>query len=119
MLELGLLAEAYVELDMTDHAERTLNDGLDLAEETSEGLYLPELYRLLGELSLAIDSTKSVGAEDHFRQALAVAARQGAYTLELRSARDLAELFISQGRNGEATTLLRPLLSRLSDRECE
>jgi predicted ATPase len=49
------------------------------------------------------------GAEDSYRDALAVARRQSAKFWELRAALDLARLWRDQGRRIEARTLLAPI----------
>jgi predicted ATPase/DNA-binding winged helix-turn-helix (wHTH) protein len=69
-----------------------------------------ELLRVKGELILlqAADETATV-AEDHFRQALDWAHRQGALSWELRAATSLARLWRDQGRPAEAMALLEPV----------
>jgi len=80
---LGLLAEVLAARGRVVEAGRVLEEALDLARQTREGLYEAELYRLRGEL------LPDRAAAD-FAQALALAARQGARSLELRAARSLA-----------------------------
>jgi predicted ATPase len=55
------------------------------------------------------------GAEDHFRQALDWARRQGALSLELRAATSLARLWRDQGRPAEGMALLQPVYDRFTE----
>ena len=68
-----------------------------------------ELHRLKGESLLPLSVEKHAEAEACFRQALDVAHRQEAKSLELRSAMSLARLWQQQGRQAEARALLAPV----------
>ncbi|MBI3330144.1 MAG: hypothetical protein HYZ81_25980 [Nitrospinae bacterium] len=71
-----------------------------------------ELYRLKGELlqqqtvGAGLKPAPTEEAETCFRQALDVARRQGAKSLELRAAMSLSRLWQCQGRRDEARQLL-------------
>ena len=65
-----------------------------------------ELYRLRGELLLQHAVAQPEEAEACFQQALAVARRQQAKSLELRAAMSLARLWQRQGKRAEAHQLL-------------
>jgi predicted ATPase len=54
-------------------------------------------------------------AEDHFRQALDWARRQGALSWELRAATSLARLLRDQGRSADALALLQPVYDRFTE----
>ena len=54
-------------------------------------------------------------AEDHFRQALDWARRQGALSWELRAATSLARLRRDQGLSADATVLLQPVYGRFTE----
>ena len=68
----------------------------------------PELHRLRGEFLLRQGAGEGAGreAEDCFRQALAIARRQQAQSLELRAAMSLGRLGQKQGRQAEARPAL-------------
>jgi predicted ATPase len=66
-------------------------------------------FGLKGELLLTRSSEHHVEAESCFRQALEVARRQGAKSLELRAAMSLARLWQQQGKDAEARQLLAPI----------
>ena len=53
--------------------------------------------------------------EAHLKDALAWARRQGALSLELRCATDLARLWHQQGRPAPARDLLAPIYSRFTE----
>ena len=57
----------------------------------------------------------AAAAEDHFRQALDWAHRQGALSWELRAATSLARLLSYQGRSADAAPLLQPVYDRFTE----
>jgi len=54
-------------------------------------------------------------ADDHFRQALDWARRQGALSWELRAATSLARMWRDQGRGKDARELLAPVFGRFTE----
>jgi class 3 adenylate cyclase/tetratricopeptide (TPR) repeat protein len=84
------------------------DEGLALAEQAfvavdgGERHWEAELYRLRGELLRVHADDRSTEAEAAFREALRVAAAQGARSLELRAATSLAALLRDRGRVDEA-----------------
>jgi predicted ATPase len=89
---LALLAEAVSVHGQLDEARRLVDEALEVVGRTSEGLYEAELHRLRGELALRADNRAVTEAGDSFRQALTVARRQAATSLELRAALSLFRL---------------------------
>jgi class 3 adenylate cyclase/predicted ATPase len=89
---LALVAEARAWVDI--HAER---------------FWEAELHRLQGRLLLQDASPDAHQAEACFQQALALARRQQAKSLELRAATSLARLWQSQDKRQEAYELLAPV----------
>jgi predicted ATPase len=74
------------------------------------------LLRIKGELLLLQGgSGAAAAAEDHFRQALDWAHRQGALSWELRAATSLARLLRDQDRSTEAIALLAPIYNRFTE----
>jgi len=67
------------------------------------------LYRLQGELLLRQAIPDAPQAEASFQQALAMARRQQAKSLELRAAMSLARLWQRQGKRDVARELLAPI----------
>jgi hypothetical protein len=90
--------------------------GIDLCERTEERWIFAELLRVKGELLLLQGgSTAAATAEDHFRQALDWARRQGALSWELRAATSFARLLRDQGRPADAMALLQPVYDRFTE----
>jgi len=79
------------------------------AHQTEERLCGPELYRLKGELLLTQTIPDAPQVEVCFQQALDVAHRQQAKSLELRAVMSLSRLWQQQGKRDEACELLAPI----------
>jgi len=86
-----------------------INQGLLMVEETGEGNYEAEVYRLKGELLLELSEANQPEAENCFRQALGIARTQQAQSWELRAATSLARLWQSQDKCQDACELLAPV----------
>ena len=69
---------------------------------------------LAGEILVA-KGADAGDAEALFQQAIQIARRQGAKSLELRAALSLARLLIDQGRSDEARDLLAPVYAEFSE----
>jgi predicted ATPase len=119
---LALLAEAYGEQGQTESGLTVLNEALARVSQTGERFNEAELHRLKGELTLQQARQKAKGkrqkakmtkanteAEACFRNAIEVAQKQQAKSLELRAAMSLARLWQSQGKTTEAHELLAPV----------
>jgi len=83
-----------------------LAEALAGVDKTGERYWEAELYRLKGELLLRQALPDEHQAETCFQQALAVARRQQAKSLELRTAMSLARLWQRQGQRAAARQLL-------------
>jgi predicted ATPase len=105
---LALFAEALGREGKTEEGLSVLAEALALAESTGERFHEAELHRLRGEFLLRRDLASGAAreAEAGFQQALAVARRQQAKSLELRAAMSLIRLYRQQGRPAEARPLL-------------
>jgi len=103
---LGLLAEAYGNRGRPDAGLEVLAEALTRVETTGERLYATELYRLKGQLLLARSFDNCTEAEACFQQALALARRQQAKLLELRTSVSLGRLWLQQGKRDPARRLL-------------
>jgi ATP/maltotriose-dependent transcriptional regulator MalT len=89
---------------------------IDHSERTEECWVFAELLRVKGELLLLHGGSGAAAtAEDHFRQALDWARRQGALSWELRAATSLAQLMRDQGRPADAMALLQPVYDRFTE----
>jgi predicted ATPase len=75
---------------------------------------IAELLRIRGELLLLQGAPgAAAAAEDHYRQALGWARRQGALSWELRAAISLARLLRDQCRSADA--VLQPVFDRFTE----
>jgi predicted ATPase len=94
-----------------------LNEAIARSEHNEERWLIAELLRIKGELLLLRDGAQGgvTEAEDLFRQALKMARRQGALSLELRAATSLARLLRDQGRSTDALALLHPVYDRFTE----
>jgi predicted ATPase len=107
------LAEVLLAAGRFDDSVAAIDEALELA-----GLPLwprrPEALRIKGEILLSnrMDTSQ---AEDHFRQSLDVAHRQGALFWELRTTMSLGRLHHSQGRVHEARHLLQSVYARFTE----
>jgi predicted ATPase len=132
---LALLAEASAGRGQTAAALRLLAEALVLIQQFGGHFYYQaEVHRLTGEVLLqeagggvsrsqapalptkgshedeaAGPSPRQTEAETWFRQALEIARRQQAKSLELRAAMSLSRLWQQQGRSTDAYRLLAPV----------
>jgi predicted ATPase len=109
LLFLGLLAEACGQAGQVEEGLRALREALEAIQTTEERICEVEVYRLKGELLLQQSAAQQGAAEASFHQALTVARRQQAKSLELRAAMSLSRLWQQQGKRAEAYELLAPI----------
>lgn len=110
---------AYGNAGQPEEGLALIAEALNIVDKTGKRIDEAGLYRRQGELLLARKSleTRTTGArrqlaaeaERCFHQALAVARRQQAKTLELRAAMSLARLWQRQGKRAAALDLLAPV----------
>jgi DNA-binding winged helix-turn-helix (wHTH) protein/predicted ATPase len=141
---LSLLATGYWQQGWIEDGLQVITEALHLTEATLESFWRAELYRIKGHLILQsgvrspesqkesqkskIKGQKSKAtnlqplmsdaqgeAEACFRQAIEVARRQGARSLELRATMSLARLWRQQGKPGEARHILSTLYDRFTE----
>jgi predicted ATPase len=119
---LGLVAQACGRAGQTDKGLAVLDEALTTAHHTGERQYEAELYRLKGELLLQVvgrDRVRIASAMTEathcWRQALDIARRQQAKSLELRAALSLARLGQRQGKRDEAHAWLAPTYGWFSE----
>jgi predicted ATPase len=103
---LALVAEAYGREGRYSEGLAMLEEALALVDQSEERYWEAELHRLKGELLLARSAENQVEAEACLHQALAVARRQQAKSLELRAAMSLSRLWQHQGKPETARHLL-------------
>ena len=106
---LALLAEGYGRVEQLEEGLTILAEALALVDKNGERVWEAELHRLKGELLLQQSSDNIAEAESCFHQAITIAQKQQAKSLELRAATSLARLWQSHGKRQEAYELLAPL----------
>jgi predicted ATPase len=93
-----------------------IEEAIVRSERSEERWVIAELLRIKGErLLLQGMPGAAAAAEDHFRQALDWARRQGALSWELRAATSLARLWRDQHRVEEARALLGSVYGRFTE----
>jgi predicted ATPase len=100
------LIEAYKKIEQPQEGLAVLAEAQALVETTGERYYEAELQRLKGELLLVQSPDDPAKSETCFHNALEIARRQHAKSLELRTAMSLARLWQRQGKEGDARQLL-------------
>ena len=111
-----LMAEALAGAGQITNGLAMIEEAMARSEHTEERWLIAELLRVKGELILLQRAPGAAAtAEDHFRQALDRAHRQGALSWELRAAASLARLLRDQNRSTEAIALLAPIYNRFTE----
>jgi tetratricopeptide (TPR) repeat protein len=111
-----LMAEALGRAGQNAHGLAAIDEAITRSERTEELWAMAELMRVKGELLLLPGAPgASAAAEDHFRQALEWAGRQGALSWELRAAASLARLLQNCGRPADAIACLQPVFDRFTE----
>jgi predicted ATPase len=105
----ALLAEACAHLGHTEDGLQALAEAQTLIDQHEERWWEAEVCRLQGVLLLQQPGTPQAEAETWLQQALDVARRQEATSLELRAAVSLAHLWQRQSMRAEAYELLAPV----------
>ena len=104
---LASLAETLVCRGEHDPALAALREGFDNIEATGERWWEAELHRVNGIALVRINRLEE--AQHALEEALRIARRQQAKSLELRAATSLARLWAERGRRAEARELLAPV----------
>jgi predicted ATPase len=104
-----MLAEIAHHQGRTADGLQALAEAQVLEEQHEQRVLGAEIARLRGVLLLRQPGTPQTEAETCFRQALDIARRQEAKSLELRAATSLARLWQQQGKRAGAYELLAPI----------
>ena len=109
-----MLAEAYFRAGRYDDGLRAVENAFAQTERCGILFWNAELHRRRGELLLA-SGGQNTAAAACFRDALACAREQGAFSLELRAAMSLARWHSKVGEAPVAAAILRPIYARVTD----
>jgi predicted ATPase/DNA-binding SARP family transcriptional activator len=113
---LGALAQGLAQAGYVEQALTTIDEALTKCERDEERWWFAELLRIKAEVMLSAEGADAAAAaEAHLQDALSWTRRQGALSLELRCATDLARLWHQQGRAAPARDLLAPIYARFTE----
>ncbi len=112
---LSLAATGHLRNGKYRDALNLIAAGLEIAKRTGERQWEAELLRLKGECLACLPDTDPCDAEACVRQALDLARRQNARSLELRAASTLAGILKAGKRRLEARTILEDVCSRFCE----
>ena len=108
------LAETLLRVGFPDRAHLRIKEALNFVKRTGHCVFESELHRIEGSL-LAKTATDSDRVEECFAQAIEIARKQQARSLELRAATSLARYRASQGRVEAAREALAPVYSGFTE----
>lgn len=112
----GTLAQGLAAAGHLAQALATIDETLNKSERDQERWWIAELLRIKAELILSQEGADAAPtAEAHLQDALAWTRRQGALSLELRCATNLARLWLQLGRGAPAHDLLAPVYARFTE----
>ncbi len=111
-LFLTIMAEEYGKTGQSEAGLSLLAEAMEIVQQRQERFYEAEIHRLRGELLL---KQAEAEAESSFQQALAVARRQQAKSLELRAAMSLGRLWRKQGQLARARATLEEIYGWFSE----
>ena len=118
---LALLADSYGRAGDTEAGVRILEEAMSIVKKSGEHCYEAELYRLKGSM-LPGELNNGAGvpassdeAADCFHQAIALARRAGAKSLELRAVLSLARLWQRQEKTVDARRALADVYGRFTE----
>ena len=108
-LSFSYLASAHAELCQFADARRCIGEAMTAVEATNERWCESEVHRVAGEIALKSPEPDAAKAQSYFQQAITVARKQQAKSLELRAVMSMARLWRDQGNRDEARDLLAPV----------
>ena len=114
---MGIMADAQARMGNAGPAMGIARAALELSEATGQHSWDVELHRLIGCAQEELGGPENPEVEAAFRKAIEVAHRQGAISLELRSALSLAQNLSARGRDKEARDVVAPVLERFPHAE--
>ncbi|HWQ12098.1 MAG TPA: NB-ARC domain-containing protein [Roseiflexaceae bacterium] len=114
-LLLAIRAGVYAQAGRAAEGVILLDDVLERAGQQASDPMTADLYRLKGELLLALAPENPAEAEPWFRQALAIGQQRQASMLELRAAISLSRVWRAQGKAEQGRGLLSDAYGKLTE----
>jgi hypothetical protein len=116
LMFLNELAAGFARAGQIADGLAAAEQAIERAERTEVRWLSPDSLRISGErLLLQAATGAAAAAEEHFRQALDWARRQGALSLELRAATSLARLLRDEESSADARAVLQPVYARFTE----
>jgi predicted ATPase len=112
---MALTADGYLRNGAFKEALGAVTMGLAVTQVEGERHWEAELHRVKGETLLASPGADSSQAEAAFRQAIEVAQRQKALSLELRAAMALGRLLAARGERAQARECVAGVYARFTE----
>jgi hypothetical protein len=109
------LVQGLVALGMFDEGLTLVDETIRLVEENGDCVHMPEALRVKGRVLLAMPQRRVQEAETCFIQSLERSRHQGARAWGLRTAVDLAELWVAQGERARAQAVLQPIFDEFPE----
>jgi predicted negative regulator of RcsB-dependent stress response len=106
---LAWLAMAQMAAGDPESSLSTAHEACKHVDEVAGRAWEAEVRRLQGDITLVVRPDAGQEVESSYVEAITVAQRQQARSLELRAATSLARLFQSHGRNSKAREILTPV----------
>jgi predicted ATPase len=109
---LSFLANAHAIAQRPNDARNNLEEALKVAENTGEKWAMPEIYRLLGDLSVRNDPAAAL---DQYERAIGLANAQASRSFELRATTSWARLLSNRGNKSKARNRLQKIYRRFNE----
>jgi predicted ATPase/DNA-binding winged helix-turn-helix (wHTH) protein len=109
------LARGLAATGRLEESKMVIEERIRRVEISGEMFYLPELLRVKGRLLLSTSEPDQREAEICLKESLKLSRRQGSRAWELRTARDLAELFAAHEQPSEGRALLQSVYAGFSE----
>jgi class 3 adenylate cyclase/tetratricopeptide (TPR) repeat protein len=106
---LGLAAEAYARAGRHDEARISIDKAFAALAFGRDMAYVAELHRRRALIALLAGTGSNGATEVDLRRALEISREQEVPSLQLRAARDLAQVLADRGERREAAELLAPI----------
>jgi len=109
---LSFLASAYAAAQQPEHARRNLEEALKVAENTGERWAMPEIYRLLADLSVR---NNPAAALEQYERAISLANVQASPSFELRATTSWARVMSKRRNTSDASNRLLNIYGRFNE----
>jgi tetratricopeptide (TPR) repeat protein len=109
------LVQGFVAIGLFDEALALIHETIRLVEANGDLVHMPEALRVQGRVVLSLPKPRVQDAERCFADSLGWSRRQGARSWELRTAVDLAALWVVQGQRERAQAFLKPIFEMFAD----